>query len=158
MGLYDLSVRTSEGVALQLQTYAGKVLLIVNVASRCGFTPQYTGLEALWQQYRARGLVVMGFPCNQFGLQEPGTDAEIREFCTTNYLVTFPLLAKIEVNGAQADPLYEHLKAAAPGVLGSAAIKWNFTKFLVSRTGQVLQRYGSVETPEKISSDIAAAL
>jgi glutathione peroxidase len=158
MGLYDLSVRTLEGADQPLQTYAGKVLLIVNVASRCGFTPQYAGLERLWQQYGARGLVVLGFPCNQFGRQEPGTASEIKEFCTEKYQVTFPLFAKIDVNGAEADPLYSHLKAAAPGVLGSEAIKWNFTKFLIDRSGEVLQRYGSVDTPEKISKDIAAAL
>ncbi len=158
MGIYDLSVRTIDGADQPLQTYAGKVLLIVNVASRCGFTPQYAGLEALWQQYGARGLVVLAFPCNQFGRQEPGTAAEIKEFCTRKYQITFPLFAKIDVNGAQADPLYTHLKAAAPGVLGSEAIKWNFTKFLLGKSGEVLQRYGSVETPEKISADIAVAL
>ncbi len=158
MGIYALSARTIDGVEQSLATYAGKTLLVVNVASQCGFTPQYTGLEALWQQYRDRGLVILGFPCNQFGHQEPGTEAEIKDFCATRYTVTFPLFAKIDVNGPEAHPIYAFLKSAAPGVVGSEAIKWNFTKFLVDKTGQVLKRYGSVDTPEKIAHDIEAAL
>ena len=158
MGIHALSARTIDGVEQSLATYAGKTLLVVNVASQCGFTPQYTGLEALWQQYRDRGLVILGFPCNQFGHQEPGTEADIKDFCATRYTVTFPLFAKIDVNGPAAHPIYAFLKSAAPGVVGSEAIKWNFTKFLVDKTGQVLKRYGSVDTPEKIAHDIEAAL
>ena len=158
MGIHALSARTIDGVEQSLATYAGKTLLVVNVASQCGFTPQYTGLEALWQQYRDRGLVILGFPCNQFGHQEPGTEADIKDFCATRYAVTFPLFAKIDVNGPEAHPIYAFLKSAAPGVVGSEAIKWNFTKFLVDKTGQVLKRYGSVDTPEKIAHDIEAAL
>ena len=158
MGIHALSARTIDGLEQSLATYAGKTLLVVNVASQCGFTPQYTGLEALWQQYRDRGLVILGFPCNQFGHQEPGTEADIKDFCATRYTVTFPLFAKIDVNGPEAHPIYAFLKSAAPGVVGSEAIKWNFTKFLVDKTGQVLNRYGSVDTPEKIAHDIEAAL
>ena len=158
MGIHALSARTIDGLEQSLATYAGKTLLVVNVASQCGFTPQYTGLEALWQQYRDRGLVILGFPCNQFGHQEPGTEADIKDFCATRYAVTFPLFAKIDVNGPEAHPIYAFLKSAAPGVVGSEAIKWNFTKFLVDKTGQVLKRYGSVDTPEKIAHDIEAAL
>ena len=158
MGIHALSARTIDGVEQSLATYAGKTLLVVNVASQCGFTPQYTGLEALWQQYRDRGLVILGFPCNQFGHQEPGTEADIKDFCATRYTVTFPLFAKIDVNGPEAHPIYAFLKSAAPGVVGSEAIKWNFTKFLVDKTGQVLKRYGSVDTPEKTAHDIEAAL
>ena len=158
MGIHALSARTIDGVEQSLATYAGKTLLVVNVASQCGFTPQYTGLEALWQQYRDRGLVILGFPCNQFGHQEPGTEADIKDFCATRYTVTFPLFAKIDVNGPEAHPIYAFLKSAAPGVVGSEAIKWNFTKFLVDKTGQVLKRYGSVDTPEKIAHDIEATL
>ncbi len=158
MGIHALSARTIDGLEQSLATYAGKTLLVVNVASQCGFTPQYTGLEALWQQYRDRGLVILGFPCNQFGHQEPGTEADIKDFCATRYTVTFPLFAKIDVNGPAAHPIYAFLKSAAPGVVGSEAIKWNFTKFLVDKTGQVLKRYGSVDTPEKIAHDIEAAL
>ena len=158
MGIHALSARTIDGVEQSMATYTGKTLLVVNVASQCGFTPQYTGLEALWQQYRDRGLVILGFPCNQFGHQEPGTEADIKDFCATRYTVTFPLFAKIDVNGPEAHPIYAFLKSAAPGVVGSEAIKWNFTKFLVDKTGQVLKRYGSVDTPEKIAHDIEAAL
>lgn len=158
MGLNDIEVTTIEGRAQTMATYAGQVLLIVNVASRCGFTSQYTGLEALWRRYRAQGLVVLGFPCNQFGHQEPGTEGEIQRFCTTRYEVSFPLFAKVEVNGAHAHPLFKSLKQAAPGVLGSTAIKWNFTKFLVDRAGNVRQRYSSMDTPEKIAPDIEALL
>jgi glutathione peroxidase len=158
MGIYDIELRTLEGAEQTLGDYAGQVLVIVNVASRCGFTPQYTGLEALYERYRGRGLAVLGFPCDQFGHQEPGDAAEIREFCSLNYQVSFPLFAKIDVNGANAHPLYKFLKAARPGLLGSEAIKWNFTKFLVSRDGAVLKRYAPADKPESLSADIEASL
>lgn len=158
MTLPAISLTTIDGQSRQLEDYAGQVLLIVNVASRCGFTPQYAGLEALWRRYRDRGLVVLGFPCNQFGHQEPGNAEEIAAFCTTRYEVSFPMFEKIEVNGAQAHPLFVHLREAAPGLLGSTAIKWNFTKFLVDRTGKVMQRYGSMTTPEALAGDIEALL
>jgi glutathione peroxidase len=147
-----------DGTPQPLSQYAGKVLLVVNVASRCGFTPQYEGLEALWRQYRDRGLVVLGFPCDQFGHQEPGDEAEIRNFCSLNYEVDFPLVAKVEVNGAGAHPLWRWLKGERPGVLGTEAIKWNFTKFLVGRDGRVIRRYASTDKPEAIATDIEAAL
>jgi glutathione peroxidase len=134
------------------------VLLIVNVASRCGYTPQYAGLEALYERFRGRGLAVLGFPCDQFGHQEPGDAAEIREFCSLNYHVSFPLFAKIDVNGAATHPLYKFLKSARPGLLGSEAIKWNFTKFLVGRDGAVLKRYAPADKPESLSADIEATL
>jgi glutathione peroxidase len=158
MGIYDIEVRTLEGVEQKLSIYAGQVLLIVNVASRCGFTPQYTGLEALYERYRGQGLAVLGFPCDQFGHQEPGDAAQIREFCSLNYQVSFPLFAKIEVNGAAAHPLYNLLKSARPGLLGSEAIKWNFTKFLVGRDGTVVKRYAPADKPESLSTDIEASL
>ena len=158
MGIYDFSARTLEGEDVKLGRYAGQVLLIVNVASRCGFTPQYAGLEALHRRFREQGLAVLGFPCDQFGHQEPGDAAEIREFCTLNYQVSFPLFAKIEVNGPGAHPLYSFLKSARPGLLGSEAIKWNFTKFLVGRDGAVLRRYAPADKPESLSVDIEAAL
>jgi glutathione peroxidase len=138
--------------------YRGKTLLIVNVASQCGFTPQYAGLEALYRKYHARGFEVLGFPSNQFGGQEPGSAEEIATFCSTKYDVTFPLFAKIDVNGAKAHPLYEYLKSEAPGALGTKAIKWNFTKFLVNSRGEVVERYGSSTTPEQIDKDVAKAL
>jgi glutathione peroxidase len=158
MNIYDFSATTLEGEERRLDTYRGRVLLIVNVASKCGFTPQYRGLEALWRQYGERGLTVLGFPCDQFGHQEPGDAAEIRSFCTLNYEVSFPLFAKIEVNGERAHPLYRYLKTEQKGLLGSEAIKWNFTKFLVDRQGRVVQRYASTDTPEKIGKDIEALL
>lgn len=158
MEFQALEVTTLEGERQTLASYAGKTLLIVNVASRCGFTPQYAGLEALWREYRDRGLVVLGFPCNQFGHQEPGTAEEIRAFCTTRHEVSFPLFAKVEVNGAGAHPLFTFLKEAAPGVLGSTAIKWNFTKFLVDKHGRVVRRYGSMDTPASLARDIEAVL
>ena len=148
--LYDLPVVSLDGHAGTLAPWRGHVLLVVNVASKCGFTPQYAGLEALWRTHRERGFVVLGFPCDQFGGQEPGDAAEIQRFCSTTYDVTFPLFAKTEVNGTNAHPLWEHLKQERPGFLGSKAIKWNFTKFLVDRGGAVLHRFGPNETPEQI--------
>lgn len=152
--VHDFSARTLEGRDQPLAEFRGRVLLIVNVASRCGFTPQYAGLEALHRAYRERGFAVLGFPCNQFGTQEPGSEQEIRTFCDTAYGVTFPLFAKIRVNGKGAHPLYRHLKSGAPGLLGSEAVKWNFTKFLVGKDGRVLKRYGPATRPERIRADI----
>ncbi|SEQ57593.1 glutathione peroxidase [Solimonas aquatica] len=156
--VYDFEAKTIDGQLQKLSDYQGKLLLVVNVASKCGFTPQYKGLEALWRQYQDKGLVILGFPCDQFGHQEPGNEAEIQSFCSLNYEVSFPMYAKIEVNGAGAHPLYQYLKSAAPGVLGTEGIKWNFTKFLIGKDGQVLKRYGSMDTPEKIGEDIAKLL
>lgn len=156
--LYDFTANDITGTPQPLKQYQGKVLLIVNVASKCGFTPQYKGLEAVYRQYQDQGLVILGFPCDQFGHQEPGDEQEIQNFCSMNYEVSFPLFAKIEVNGAGAHPLYQHLKSSAPGVLGTEAIKWNFTKFLVDRSGKVVKRYGSMDKPEDIAKDIAALL
>ena len=153
-----LPIKSLSGSATSLDAYRGKLALVVNVASKCGFTPQYAGLEALYRAHQDRGFVILGFPCNQFGHQEPGDAAGIRNFCTTRYHVTFPLFAKIEVNGEGTHPLYRFLKHAAPGVLGSDAIKWNFTKFLVGRDGAVIRRYASADTPEKIGKEIEAAL
>ncbi|MBS0394609.1 MAG: glutathione peroxidase [Proteobacteria bacterium] len=156
--LYDLSARTIDGREQPLSEYRGKTLLIVNVASRCGFTPQYRGLEALYRKLAPQGLVVLGFPCDQFGHQEPGDEAEIRRFCSLEYDVSFPLFAKIEVNGPNTHPLYRALKQAAPGVLGTEAVKWNFTKFLVDKTGQVLRRYAPTDRPESLEADLADVL
>jgi len=156
--VYDFDVTTLDGQPRRLSDYHGKTLLIVNVASACGFTPQYAGLEALYRKYRDQGFEVLGFPCNQFGGQEPGSAEDIATFCSTKYDVTFPLFAKIDVNGAKAHPLYEHLKAEAPGALGTKAIKWNFTKFLVNSRGEVVQRYGSSTTPAQVDADVAQAL
>jgi len=156
--IHDFSARTIDGAEQSLAEYRGKVLLIVNVASRCGFTPQYTGLEALQRKYADRGFAVMGFPCDQFGAQEPGDENEIKNFCRLNYDVSFPMFAKIEVNGAGAHPLYGHLKTSAKGLLGSESIKWNFTKFLVDRSGKVLKRYAPQDKPEAIAADIEAVL
>ena len=158
MSIYDFEVRTIDGAQQRLAVYAGQALLVVNVASRCGYTPQYTGLEALYQRFRGQGFAVLGFPCDQFGHQEPGDEAAIREFCAFTYQVSFPMYAKIAVNGAAANPLYRFLKAARPGLLGSEAIKWNFTKFLVGRDGAVLRRYAPADEPESLAADIAAAL
>jgi glutathione peroxidase len=156
--VYDFDARTIDGAQQPLDIYAGKVLLIVNVASKCGFTPQYKGLQALWRKYKDRNFAVLGFPCDQFGHQEPGDENEIKNFCSLTYEVDFPMFAKIDVNGANAHPLYKFLRSAAPGVLGTEAIKWNFTKFLIDRSGQVVKRYGPMDTPEKIDGDIAALL
>lgn len=155
---YDFHATSIDGQPADFASQRGKVLLIVNTASQCGFTPQFAGLEALWQRYRDRGLVVVGFPCNQFGGQDPGSDAEIGAFCQKNYGVSFPMMAKVDVNGAQAHPLWQWLKKQAPGLLGSEAIKWNFTKFLVGRNGKVIKRYAPTDTPESIAKDIEAAL
>lgn len=156
--IYDLSVLDADGKAVPLRQYEGRVLLIVNVASKCGFTRQYEGLQALHQTYADRGLVVLGFPCNQFGNQEPGSNADIQAFCSREYEVTFPVLGKIDVNGDQADPLYRLLRSQAPGVMGSTAIKWNFTKFLVDRQGRVVERFASATTPADLKPDIEALL
>jgi glutathione peroxidase len=156
--IYDFSAKTIEGNEQKLDAYRGKALLVVNVASKCGFTPQYEGLEALYRTFKDKGFAVLGFPCDQFGHQEPGNEDEIRNFCSLNYDVTFPMFAKIDVNGTDAHPLYRYLKSEAKGLLGSEAIKWNFTKFLVGRNGAVLKRYAPTDTPKSIEGDVAAAL
>jgi glutathione peroxidase len=156
--LYDIEVRAIDGRSETLSAYKDKTLLIVNVASACGFTPQYAGLEQLYREFRDRGLVVLAFPCNQFGRQEPGTESDIAAFCSTKYDVTFPLFAKIDVNGPHAHPLYQWLKSEKKGVLGTEAIKWNFTKFLVDRHGAVLRRYAPNDTPQSIRPDIVQAV
>ena len=156
--IYDFSVQTASGVAKVLAEYRGHVMLIVNTASKCGFTPQYAGLEALYRKYSSQGFVVLGFPCNQFGAQETGDISEIQTFCSLTYDVSFPLFAKIIVNGSDATPLYKYLKSAATGLLGSEVIKWNFTKFLVDREGNVLNRYAPSTKPESLESAIEAAL
>ncbi len=157
MSVYDFSAKLNNGADLSLAAYKGKVLLIVNTASKCGFTPQYKGLEELYKKYRKQGLEILGFPCDQFGHQEPGSDEEIRGFCELNYGVTFPLFSKINVNGVNQHPLYKHLKSEAGGLLGNS-IKWNFTKFLVNREGKVLDRFSPATSPENIVGDIAKAL
>jgi glutathione peroxidase len=154
----DFSATLSNGNEVALEDYAGKVLLIVNTASKCGFTPQYTGLESLQKTYSANGFSVLAFPCNQFGGQEPGTEQEIESFCDLNYQTSFPLFSKIEVNGASSHPLFTHLKSEAPGVLGSKRIKWNFTKFLINQQGEVVKRYAPSTKPEAIAKDIEALL
>ncbi len=154
----DFDARTIDGQAVKLSQFEGKVLLIVNTASACGFTPQFGGLEKLWERYKDQGLVVLGFPSNEFGGQDPGSNDEIASFCQLNYGVSFPMMAKIEVNGRGAHPLYQWLTKEAPGFLGTQAIKWNFTKFLVGRDGRVLKRYAPQDAPEKLAGDIEAAL
>jgi glutathione peroxidase len=156
--VYDFSVKDIHGKEQKLDRYKDKVMLIVNVASKCGFTPQYKGLESLYEKMQSRGLEVLGFPCNQFGAQEPGTEKEIESFCELNYGVKFPLFAKVDVNGDEAAPLYKYLKKTKPGLLGTEAIKWNFTKFLVDRKGNVIERYGSNVEPEAIAGDIEKLL
>ncbi len=156
--IHDFTVTDIDGKPRSLGEWRGKTLLVVNVASQCGFTPQYEGLEALWREQRDLGLVVLGFPCDQFGHQEPGGDAEIKDFCSTRFDVTFPMFAKIEVNGEHAAPLYQWLKSEGKGILGSEAIKWNFTKFLVDGDGQVVRRYAPTDTPQKIGRDTRARL
>ena len=156
--IYDFEALQMSGQSLALSEMRGQVMLIVNTASACGFTPQFGGLEKLHQAYQHQGLAVLGFPCNQFGGQDPGSNESIASFCQLNYGVSFPMMAKIEVNGPQAHPLYQWLCAEAPGLLGSKAIKWNFTKFLIGRNGAVLKRYAPMDKPEKLASDIEAAL
>jgi glutathione peroxidase len=156
--VYDFSAKNIEGQDVKLDAYAGKTLLIVNVASKCGFTPQYKGLEALYKKHKDKGLVVLGFPCDQFGHQEPGDENEIKNFCSLTYEVDFPMFAKIKVNGDDAHPLYKYLKNEEKGILGTTAIKWNFTKFLVDKGGAVLKRYGSIDTPESIEKDLLPLL
>ncbi|HEU0198233.1 MAG TPA: glutathione peroxidase [Nevskiaceae bacterium] len=156
--VHDFEAVDIDGQTQKLDQYKGRWLLIVNVASKCGFTPQYTGLESLWKQYQDRGLTVLGFPCNQFAHQEPGDAATIKTFCGTQYSVDFPLFAKIDVNGEHTDPLYQYLKHAQPGVLGSEAVKWNFTKFLVDPDGNAVKRYAPKDTPEAIGKDLETHL
>ena len=155
---YDFSAKSIQGKEISMRHYKGKVLLVVNVASKCGFTPQYEGLERLYKQYHSQGFEILAFPCNQFRDQEPGTAEEIQHFCKVNYGVTFPLFEKIDVNGEHTHPLYAYLKKAAPGFLGTEAIKWNFTKFLIDRDGKVIQRYGSSTKPAEIAADIEKLL
>jgi glutathione peroxidase len=154
----EFTVRAPGGKDVSLADYAGKVLLVVNTASKCGFTPQYAGLEALHRKFADRGFEVLGFPCNQFGAQEPGDEQEIAQFCTVNYDVTFPVFSKVEVNGPNADPLFDALKKAAPGLMGTTSIKWNFTKFLVDRSGKVVRRYAPNVTPASLERDIEELL
>jgi glutathione peroxidase len=177
MSVYDFDVATTDGDTKSLKDYAGKVVLVVNVASKCGFTPQYEGLESMYRAEQVRGLEILGFPCNQFGGQEPGTAEEIQDFCSTTYDVTFPVFQKVEVNGPDADPLYTYLRSEAPGDFGPSAgrmyehiknsrpeaigtdeVKWNFTKFLVGRDGEVIRRYESSDTPEQIQADLQELL
>jgi len=156
--VFSFSVKDISGNATSLSRFEGKVLLIVNVASKCGFTPQYKGLQFIYDKFKEKGLEILAFPCNQFGAQEPGNEAEIKNFCSLNYNVTFPLFGKIDVNGKNAEPLYEFLKKEEPGILGTELIKWNFTKFLVNKKGEVLKRYAPNVTPESLEQDILKAL
>ncbi len=156
--IYDFDALQIDGTSVRLKKFKGKVMLIVNTASACGFTPQFAGLEELHQTYGRKGLVVLGFPCNQFGGQDPGSNDEIASFCQLNFGVTFPMMAKVEVNGAEATPLFQWLTAEAPGLLGSKAIKWNFTKFLVGKDGEVIRRYAPTDAPADMAADIEAAL
>ena len=156
--LYDFTVNDIAGQPVKLDRYQGKVVLVVNTASKCGFTPQYKGLETLYRKYKDQGLEVLGFPCNQFGAQEPGNEQEIATFCETNYDVTFPMFAKVDVNGDDTAPVYRYLKSEKPGLLGTEKIKWNFTKFLVDRSGKVVARYAPNDTPESLEGDVAKAL
>ncbi len=156
--VYDFEAQTTTGQSVKLDQYKGQVLLIVNTASKCGFTPQFDGLEKLWQSHGPQGLAVLGFPCNQFGGQDPGSNDEIASFCQLNYGVSFPMMAKVDVNGAQAHPLYQWLVKEAPGILGTTSIKWNFTKFLIGRDGKVIGRYAPTDTPKSLIADIDKAL
>jgi len=158
VSLYDIDLVTLDGKPQKMDAYRGKTLLIVNVASQCGFTPQYAGLQVLHDKFKDKGFAVLGFPCDQFGHQEPGSEAEIAQFCSRNYGVTFPMFAKTEVNGANAHPLYQYLKSEKAGILGTEAIKWNFTKFLVGPDGEVLKRYAPQDKPEAIETELAAKL
>ena len=155
---FDFSATDIVGNPLDFSTYKGNVLLVVNTASKCGFTPQYTGLEELWRKHKDQGFMVLGFPCNQFGHQEPGNEDEIRNFCSLSYDVSFPMFSKVDVNGDGAHPLYQWLKKEKPGLLGIGAVKWNFTKFLIGRDGRVVKRYAPTDKPESIEKDIVAAL
>lgn len=155
---FDYTVKDSKQTDYPLSQFKGKVVLVVNVASKCGFTPQYEGLEKLFKKYQEKGLVILGFPCNQFGFQEPGTDSDIQQFCSMTYNVTFPVLAKVDVNGSEAAPVYQHLKSESPGILGTEAIKWNFTKFLIDRNGKVVKRFAPQDKPEDMAQEIEALL
>ena len=155
MSIYDIDVKTIDGKPQKLEAYRGKTLLVVNVASKCGFTSQYEGLQKLYDEFKDKNFAVLGFPCDQFGHQEPGTEAEIQSFCSTTYNVTFPMFAKINVNGSDAHPLYNYLKSEKRGLLGSESIKWNFTKFLVGPDGSVMKRYAPTDTPASIREDVA---
>jgi len=157
-GFYNYSADSIDGQSIKMSAFKGKAVLVVNVASQCGFTPQYTGLEKLYLKYKSEGFEVLGFPCNQFGAQEPGDEQEIKNFCSLKYNVTFPMFHKIDVNGPNTHPLYEYLKSEGKGILGTSAIKWNFTKFLVDRNGNVLRRYPPTATPESLEDDIKEAL
>ena len=156
--VYDFTVKDAQGKDIDLSQFKGQVLLIVNVASKCGFTPQYKGLQTLYNEFKDRGFVIIGFPCNQFGAQEPGSNEEILEFCSLNYGVNFPIMDKVEVNGAGSHPFWEYLKNEQTGILGTTSIKWNFTKFLINKEGLPVRRYGSNETPEQIQKDIEEQL
>ena len=156
--VHEFTVKNINGENISLATYRDKVLVIVNVASKCGLTPQYEGLEALYKKFKDRGLVILGFPCNQFGAQEPGTESEIARFCEVEYSVTFPMFGKIDVNGANVAPLYKFLKSQAPGLLGTEGIKWNFTKFLIDKSGKVVKRYAPTDAPVSMEADIEALL
>ncbi|MEN9289454.1 MAG: glutathione peroxidase [Sphingomonadaceae bacterium] len=158
MSVHDFTVKKPDGSVQKLSDFAGGPILIVNTASKCGFTPQYKGLEALHRKYGPKGLTILGFPCNQFGAQEPGDAEEIKNFCSLNYDVTFPLMAKVEVNGDGADPLFNHLKSEKPGLLGTKGIKWNFTKFLIDKSGKVVGRYAPTDKPESLEQDIQKLL
>ena len=156
--IYNYSVKNAAGEKIDMSQYKGKVVLVVNVASKCGFTPQYKGLEALYKEFKNSNFVILGFPCNQFGAQEPGLDSEIQQFCSLTYDVSFPIMSKINVNGSDAAPIYEYLKSSAPGFLGTELIKWNFTKFLVGKDGQVIKRYAPNTEPKDMTEDIKKAL
>jgi glutathione peroxidase len=158
MSVYPFKAKTINGKEISLQDYQGKALLIVNVASKCGFTPQYEGLEKLYKKYKDRGFEILGFPCNQFGAQEPGSEADIQSFCSLTYGVDFPMFSKVDVNGANAHPLYKYLTMEKPGILGTEAIKWNFTKFLIGKNGEPVKRYGSADKPESLEGDIEKVL
>lgn len=158
VSIYDFQVRNIKNESVSLEQYKGKSLLIINTASKCGFTPQYAGLEDLQKKFADRGLVVLGFPCNQFGGQEPGSEAEIAEFCSLNFGTTFPIFSKIDVNGPGTAPIYKYLKSEAPGLLGTEAVKWNFTKFFVNASGKVVKRYAPTDTPEAIAKDLESLL
>lgn len=155
---FDFSVKDSRNQDVGLRDFSGKIVLVVNVASKCGFTPQYKGLEELYRKFKDRGFLILGFPCNQFGFQEPGTNDEIQSFCKTSYDVSFPVMGKVDVNGSEAHPVYEYLKSSAPGILGTEAIKWNFTKFLIGADGKVIKRYSPQTEPSEIAQDIELAL